>query len=177
MNTFVVWLCAMAVALSLLSLFLAIMVITSGYTELKRAGAPKPGLILWKRILCNFFGGRKKTDSVAIPPLETDRLKDTPVWLSWDIRWVSSGTGLGRIVEVIQSPTRLELVIELPKPTRFVPDEEGLSEVVFEPRNPIALIRRSRFSSIHGVLKTPDESEKINTRGAITCELVTLSNP
>jgi len=105
---------------------------------------------------------------------KVERLKDTPVWLAWDIRWVAAGTELGKVLDVTQRSNDLELVVQLFKPVRFTADEKEFDKVTFEPHSAIALIKRHRISSIYGILKTPDESWHIAGRGAITCELVSL---
>ena len=111
----------------------------------------------------------------AQPP-RAEQLKNIPVWLSWDIRWVAAGTELGKIADVIQNSNSLELVVQVFKPVRFTADEDEFNEVIFEPYNPIALIKRNKLSSIYGVLKTPDTLTQVNIRGLITCELVTLAS-
>jgi hypothetical protein len=171
---FLMWFIVMAVAVSLLALLLLIPNYVSAYCSLARARAPQPTLIIWKRIVGAFLGGRRRTIRQPVEPNRAAYLKDTLAWIDWDIRWVAAGTGLGKITEIIHKPEGVTVVIQLLPPTRFVSGEDEVHEVIYEPHSTASLIERSKFSSIHGVLRTPDESQWLPIRGVITCELVTL---
>jgi hypothetical protein len=174
MNNFLMWLIVMAVAVSILAISLFIPNYVSSYRSLSRAGVPRRNLLIWKRMLGFFLGGRGKSAPLPVETYGAEHLKDTLVWLAWDIRWVAAGTELGKVLDVIQIPGSLELVVQLLKPVRFTADGKEFNKVTFEPHSAIALIRRNRISSIYGVLKTFDESSQIPVRGVITCELVSL---
>jgi hypothetical protein len=171
---FLMWLTVMTVAASLLAILLFILNYVSAYRGLTRACAPKPTLIIWKRIVGAFLGGRRRTIHKSVEPNSAEYLKDTLAWIRWDIRWVAAGTGLGRITEVIPRPEGITVVIQLLPPIRFISEEDEVHEVIYEPHSTVSLIERSKFSSIYGVLRTPHESQWLPIRGAITCELVTL---
>jgi hypothetical protein len=174
MENFLTWLLVMGVALGCLALLLFVPNYVSSYRRLSRAGAPTPGLIIWKRGIGVFFGGGQSTGSIPPSVGGLERLKDSLVWLEWDIRWVDAGTGFGRVREVIQKPDGIALVIQLFAPIRFVLNEDEANEVIFEPSSTISFVGRNRFSSVRGSLKGPDESQWAQYRGVITCELVTL---
>jgi hypothetical protein len=174
MNNFLMWLMVMAVALSILAISLFILNYISAYRSLTRTGVPRRNLIIWKRIAGFFLGGGRKSVLAPVEIYRVEHLKNTPVWLAWDIRWVAAGTELGKILDLIQSRNSLELVVQLFKPVRFTADEKSIDKVTFEPHSAIALIKRHTISSIYGVLKTSDESWQIPFRGVITCELVSL---
>ena len=167
------WLIVMMVAISLLAILLFIPSYASAYRSLTRARAPRPTLIIWKRIVGAFLGGRRRAIHEPVEPNSAEYLKDTLVWIGWDIRWVAAGTGLGRITEIIQKPEGVTVVIQLLPPICFC-EEDEVHEVIYEPYSTVSLIERSKFSSICGVLRTPNESQWLPIRGFITCELVTL---
>lgn len=169
------WLIVMVVAVSLLAIVLFIPNCVSAYRRLKHAGAPRPALILWKQYVGLFVGGRRKTVPVLIENYGGEYLRNTLVWLAWDIRWIGSGTGLGKVVDIIHNTDYYKLVVQVFEHIHFTADDNGFSEVIFEPHNPIALIKRNKLSSIYGRLETPDELQKFNITGVITCELSTLN--
>lgn len=174
MLTFQIWLIVMVVALSILAIIIFIPNYLSSYRNLTRIGVPKPNQIICKRIVGAVLGRESKFGLTSSKTWNAQNLKDASVWLSWDIRWVAAGTELGKIVDVIQSHNSLELVVHLLNPIRFTANENEFSEVIFEPHNTIAFIKRYRISSVHGVIKTSNESMQISHRGVIICELATL---
>jgi hypothetical protein len=161
----------MAVIISILAILIFIPNYVSAFRELKQDGVPHPNLVIRKRFIGFFRSGKRRRESTLVDKAEIEQLKNHRIWLSWDIRWVSAGTGLGKIVDVNIRVDKIELVIEMLKPLAF---GTGDSRVIFEPYNQTSLIKRNRLSSAFGVLRTTDKYEEINKMGQITCELVTI---
>ena len=171
---FLMWLIVMVVAVFLLGIVIAIPNCVSNYQELVRAGAPKPSLILCKQFLGLFLGGRRKANPVLIEKNRSAHLKDTMVWLNWDVRWIGSGKELGTIVDITHNSDCYQLLVKVTKPIHFAVDDNGFNEVVFEPHNPVAFINRNKFSSTNGIIKTPNELRELNIVDVITCVVSTL---
>jgi hypothetical protein len=174
MNAFLIWLSVMAAAITILAIIIFIPNYVSAFRDLRRDGVPNPSLVIRKRFWGVFLGHKKNRISSYLETSKIDRLKNILVWISWDIRWVSGGTGLSKVVDVIRGSDNIALVIELRKPVQFIPSDIEASQVIFEPYNPSALIKTNTSASVYGILRTPESLKQKNITGRITCELVTI---
>ena len=107
---------------------LAVVNVVSEVQRLRVEGAPRPWFVVYRRI------------RGTLPTLCTaDRqdLENRAAWLSWDLRWVTSGETLARITDTI-SETR-EVWLELEEPIKLVGTDRmppvHLQHVRFVPGN------------------------------------------
>ncbi len=105
---------------------LAIVNVVGQYRSLLKEGVPMPCHVVYQRTIGRLVPG-------VIQPL--DHLVGRAAFLSWDVRWGSSGTTTARIVGVSSAENSLSIRLSKPimlQPTDAVPRVQ-LSEVRFVP--------------------------------------------
>jgi hypothetical protein len=111
--------------------------VASEYRRLRRQNAPGPAFLLWRRLHGWFLDLVRGVRSAEPSTRESaEVLAGRTVWISWDVRWGSSGNGLGRIADIVPSENGPILDLRLTNPIalhRADASIEPLFSVQFHP--------------------------------------------
>lgn len=130
---------------TLVSILLAVILSINFAAELRSIttqGVPRPWLVMYRRTLGRFLPGR--TD-----PIET--LVGRTAFLSWDIRWVTAGETLAKVIAVDEIGNGLMLQLEKPivlHATEIAP-ELCLERVQFKPGRILPILYGKQAVSGH----------------------------
>ncbi len=113
---------------TLLAGLIAVVNAVTSYQKLRGLGAPRPGLVLWRR----FLG--------IIPPMSARATHDfdhRQAWVTWDLRWLTGGETLARVTGVDPETGVLGLELAHPIVIRAAGGYPAieLRQVEFVPRN------------------------------------------
>jgi hypothetical protein len=133
--------------LAILAAVLLLLNLKNSVRELRRSGVHRPALVIRKRL----FGLLRR------PPTKAHSLVDRLALVSWDLRWIATGTSLARVsgpsadgAEIdldLQTPIRLSGMGSAPPRTlRFKPNRPGAYET--------AAVRGTLDPPIEGVIAT-----------------------
>ncbi len=146
------------------------------YEDLKKEKAPKP-LMLTIRQSSIVRWLLLPLSLLPFNSSDLDKLKGRQVWLSWDVRWVTSGSTLAKIEEVLKRPKGHALLIKLEKPMEFSYESISIGEIIFEPRDHSVNLMRYNLGAVYGGLTPSEDIEGpknlIDHRGYLaSCEIV-----